>query len=56
MTGKDDDDRYSEKETAERAEKVIRRMLATPPQPRKTTPQSPKPPNLPRRAPKKAPS
>jgi hypothetical protein len=29
------DDRYSEQETAQRRDEVIRRMIATPPQPRK---------------------
>lgn len=31
MPAKDDDDRYSEKETARRADQVIKRMLNTPP-------------------------
>jgi len=35
MKGEGDDDRYSEEETARRAEEVIKRMLNTPPQPRK---------------------
>jgi hypothetical protein len=56
MAEKNDDDRYSEEETAERAEKVIRRMLATPPQPRKAAPQKLAASNRPRRPPKKEPS
>ena len=38
MKGKGDDDRYSEEETARRADEVIKRMLNTPPQPRTTKP------------------
>jgi hypothetical protein len=38
MKGKDDDDRYSEEETARRADSVIKRMLNTPPQPRSVAP------------------
>jgi hypothetical protein len=35
MKGKgDDDDRYSEEETARRADQVIKHMLNTPPKPR----------------------
>jgi hypothetical protein len=34
MSAKDDDDRYSEKETAQRADAVIKQMLNTPPKPR----------------------
>lgn len=38
MKGEGDDDRYSEEETARRADQVIKRMLNTPPQPRKAKP------------------
>jgi hypothetical protein len=38
MKGEGDDDRYSEEETARRADQVIKRMLNTPPQPRTTKP------------------
>jgi hypothetical protein len=39
---KGDDDRYSEEETARRRDEVIRRMINTPPQPRRS-PTAPKP-------------
>jgi hypothetical protein len=39
MAGKvEDDDRYSAEETARRADEVIKRMLNTPPKPRKAKP------------------
>jgi hypothetical protein len=34
MKGEGDDDRYSEEETAQRRDEVIRRMAKMPPQPR----------------------
>jgi hypothetical protein len=42
MKSASDDDRYSEEETARRADEVIRRMMKTPPQPRRS-PMTPKP-------------
>jgi hypothetical protein len=42
MKGEGDDDRYSEEETARRADEVIRRMISTPPQPRRSA-ATPKP-------------
>jgi len=38
MKGEGDDDRYSEEETAQRRDEVIRRMAKMPPQPRKAKP------------------
>jgi hypothetical protein len=46
MSAKDDDDRYSAEETARRADEVIKRMLKTPPQPRRSA--NPKKPSAPR--------
>jgi hypothetical protein len=40
--GKQPDDRYNADETARRRDEVIKRMLSTPPQPRKQTPRATK--------------
>jgi hypothetical protein len=55
MPAKDDDDRYSEKETAQRADAVIKQMLNTPPKPRtKAAQKSAREPNRRRAEPNKS--